>query len=133
MHLRALGIKRRVLGERDSSTITTVSNLALVRYLRGDVAGALESYRDVLAASEAVHGPRHLRTGQARENVGGCLLALRRFEEAEAELTKAFDILNDVQGPTGKRTIGVAQRLVDLYEAWARPEQAGLWRARLKP
>lgn len=133
LHRRALEIKRRILGERNSSTLTTIANLALVQYLRGDVEGALASYRDVLSANEAVNGVRHVRTAQARENVGGCLLALKRWSEAETELLAAHDVLSDVQGPKGVRTRGVVERLVDLYTAWGRPESAAEWRRKSTP
>jgi tetratricopeptide (TPR) repeat protein len=131
LHRRALSIKKRVLGERDTSTITSMANLALVQYLRGDVEGALASYRDVLAAFEATNGARHVRTGQAHENVGGCLAALKRWDEAERELLAAHDILEDVQGPKGVRTRAVAQRLAELYTAWGKPEEAASWRMQI--
>ncbi len=57
---------------------------------------------------------------------GKCLLALRRFEEAEVKLLAAERGLADPEG-----SAQVVQTLVALYEAWEKPEQAAEWRAKL--
>ncbi|RJP31581.1 MAG: hypothetical protein C4547_15340 [Phycisphaerales bacterium] len=57
----------------------------------------------------------------------GHLTSRRRFEEAEARLLAAVDVL-----PEGDWVrAAVCQELARLYEAWGRPEEAAAWRAML--
>jgi hypothetical protein len=114
-----------------SGAIATLSSPALVGYSRGDVEGALPSCHEVLDAFEAANGARHLRTGQAHDDVGGCLMDLRRWDEAESHA--GHDILSDVQGPLGVRLQRVVDRLVDLHASYGNPESAVEWHRKSKP
>jgi serine/threonine-protein kinase len=60
----------------------------------------------------------------AREALGACLVALKRFDEAESLLLASYSTLKEKRGDdhsATKRTRGV---LADLYRAWGRPQQA---------
>lgn len=56
---------------------------------------------------------------------GAALAGLERFDEAQDMLLIAFE---DEQRPGLRRA--TAQRLVRLYGAWGRPDEATAWRER---
>ena len=54
------------------------------------------------------------------------------FEEAEPLVLEAYpDIVRD-RGAAHRRTREAVQRIIDLYEAWERPDRAEAWRGRLQ-
>ncbi|MEM6783223.1 MAG: tetratricopeptide repeat protein, partial [Bacteroidota bacterium] len=64
-----------------------------------------------------------------RLNLGGCLLDLERYAEAEAALTTSYARLNKTLGDETPYTERARQKLIEVYEAWGRPEQAAALRA----
>jgi tetratricopeptide (TPR) repeat protein len=66
----------------------------------GDRTGALELQRDALAIELAAVGPDHDNISAARNNLGGTLLALARYEEALVEFREAARIQEATHGPT---------------------------------
>jgi hypothetical protein len=62
---------------------------------------------------------------------GRCLTKAERFAEAETELTGAHAIFHEIFGPDNRRTVAVVRGLLELYDAWGRPDQAAEWQARL--
>jgi tetratricopeptide (TPR) repeat protein len=67
-----------------------------------------------------------------RAMLGAALVELNRYEEAEAELLEAFEQLKTTKGEEEIWTQTVAQNLIDLYEAWGKPEKAVKYREFLK-
>jgi len=70
---------------------------------------------------------------------GLCLSGLDRYNEAEADLVEAYEILMGSVGPENEYTIGVVESFADLYTAWheAEPDKgydakAAEWRAKLE-
>ena len=59
-----------------------------------------------------------------RHNYGLLLTKLGRYEEAERELLFALQVYRE-KGLRAQRTIG---HLVELYEAWGKPEKAAKYR-----
>ncbi len=66
---------------------------------------------------------------EADSLLGACLTFDGQYEEAEPLLLQAYKDHGDDEKEKGK-TRG---RLVKLYEAWGKPEQAAEWRAKAKP
>jgi hypothetical protein len=62
---------------------------------------------------------------------GKCLARLEQYEDAEAALLESHRGLQPVYGAADEYTRDVVQGLVDLYDAWGKPEQAAAWRAKL--
>jgi tetratricopeptide (TPR) repeat protein len=63
--------------------------------------------------------------------LGGCLTALKRHAEAEALLLSVFK--NTMAGRPAQPELlrETLDRLITLYEAWGKPEQAAEWRRKL--
>jgi serine/threonine protein kinase/Tol biopolymer transport system component/Flp pilus assembly protein TadD len=63
--------------------------------------------------------------------LGEALYHTEDREHAEAILLRAFDLSYRVLGPLDKVTIESIGKIVELYEAWGKPENAEEWRAKL--
>ncbi len=64
-------------------------------------------------------------------NFGGCLLKLKRFEEAEKTLLESYQILSDAFHPRHKRALKTVSYLAGVYEAWNKPKEASRWAERM--
>ncbi len=63
--------------------------------------------------------------------LGECLTALGRYEEAEPLLTESFSTLLQTKGTQFVEAKATRRRLVTLYEAWNRPDDAARFRETL--
>jgi len=67
--------------------------------------------------------------------LGEALAGQKRFQEAEPLLIEGYEGMNTREAsipPVGKvRLTEAIRRLVDLYTAWDKPDEAAAWRKRL--
>jgi non-specific serine/threonine protein kinase/serine/threonine-protein kinase len=63
--------------------------------------------------------------------LGGALVALGKFAEAESLLLTSYPIMSSSRSSPYRRK-RVHQYLIDLYEAWEKPEKAATYRAKLR-
>jgi len=70
----------------------------------------------------------HWLIAASESALGACLVAGRRFREAEALLLHGYEGLRVSRGDTHERTVEARLRLVALYEAWGRPDRAAAFR-----
>jgi hypothetical protein len=69
-------------------------------------------------------------TATAESRLGGCLTAQGQFAEAEKLLVTSYQSLQDARGTPPQRRAEAADRIVNLYEMWGKPEKAAEWRAK---
>ena len=62
---------------------------------------------------------------------GTSLKERKRYQEAESALLPAHADLSAGLGPMHDETITAVRVLVDLYDAWGKPDKAAEWRAKL--
>ena len=125
-------------GDHPNTLISMHSLAALYRKLgRLDEADALAT--QAVGGARAKLAPTHPFRLAAIGELGTTRTMLGRHEEAEALLMESYDGLSATFGPTHERTIGLIERLVDLYTAWhaAEPDsgydaKAAEWRGRLE-
>jgi transcriptional regulator with XRE-family HTH domain len=99
--------------EEDLTTQAGVLNtLGNILHDEGDLAGAEESYQRSLEVLERL-GAHHEMTATVMTNLGGCLVARRRFEDGVAMLRAAY---RRAQHGGFRRTAALA--LTRLAEAW---------------
>jgi hypothetical protein len=88
-------------------------------------------------ARQALQGLRQRPDGAAyvplaEGMLGQCLRAQKRYEEAEKLLLASHQRIARLTGPDAPQLLGGAvASLVQLYEAWGKPKEAALWKARL--
>jgi eukaryotic-like serine/threonine-protein kinase len=71
----------------------------------------------------------HFLRATANGALGEFLTAQARFPEAEPLLVASYESLQKSQAANSPRTRRARQRLVNLYDAWNKPEQAAPYRA----
>lgn len=137
----ALDIARPALGRDHQLVAIYTINLASVHLKRNDPAAAEALAREGLRIRALAPGlvPNRRRTfleddwsiGGTKSLLGGALVALARFPEAEAVL---LDALHDIKATTsGSRrdVTNTVSRLIQLYEAWGTPDRAAKYRVLL--
>jgi len=97
----------------------------------GDLAEAESILRPAFDRLVASFPAGHSNTAGAAGALGECLTLQQRFAEAETLLLRSYDGLLKVVGPRDPRTREAARRLLRLYEAWDKPENAAPYRALL--
>ena len=66
-------------------------------------------------------------------HMGRLLVGLARYAEAEQHLLAAQATSGRAPNGDGERTTRIVKLLIDLYEAWGRPDKAAKWRRKLPP
>jgi serine/threonine protein kinase len=131
LSLKALELRRQVLGEDHPYAIDSLRSLGHLRAEQGRYEEAEELLTESLEKRRRVQGPEHKRTIQNMVRLGWVYTEQQRYSEAEALLLEAFELSHRVLGPLYQVTIESIGRIVNLYEAWNKPEKADQWRAKL--
>jgi serine/threonine protein kinase/tetratricopeptide (TPR) repeat protein len=125
-----LEVQRRVLGDDHDATILSLGNLASILTRLGRPREAEPLLVEALESCHRTLGKDHSLCASTLRRYGGTLVALERYAEAERQLLEAHTLLvaaYDEHHPSATRA---AAGLAELYEAWGRPEDAAIWRAR---
>jgi len=123
-----LATASRALGDRDVYVAIALTGLGHHAMKAGRPAEAEAHFRRALAIREHLHPPGHWRIEVARVALGGCLLRLGRFVEAESLLVPAYERVREARGAGAGETRTAIEHVVALYEAWGQPEKAGRYR-----
>lgn len=75
-----------------------------------------------------IHGEQHPWTAETPENPGLLHTAQGDYAAAESLLTVSYTTLRNLFGPEHEGVQKGARHLVDLYDAWGKPQQAAAWR-----
>jgi tetratricopeptide (TPR) repeat protein len=76
-------------------------------------------------------GEGHWAIAEAQSRLGGCLAALGQYGEAEKLLLESYKHLESAARTPPPRFIQAAERIVQLYKSWGKPDKAAEWRAKL--
>jgi serine/threonine-protein kinase len=124
---QAVDINRKVLGPEHPDVASNLNSLALALqkvgrhqeaeiYLRGSVEIWRKNYPD-----------DHFLIATTRNLLGGCLTEMGRYAEAEPLLTLSYAIILKQFGPDHPRTRAARNRVVQLYQAWGKPQRAAAY------
>lgn len=123
----ALDVYRKRYGpEHGYAGISTIGALLLDQ---GRTKEAMPLLREAEQSWAAAFDEDDWRLLNVRQDRGACLLALRRFEEAESILLPIYPILEQKYGATDDRTVETRETLAKLYTAWGKPNQAATFQA----
>jgi tetratricopeptide (TPR) repeat protein len=123
---------KRVLGPAHIQVGRALNNWAESVRRSGDPRRAESLLRESIAIHAAALSPTHWQTASTRSLLAQCLIAEQRFAEAERLLLEAYATISREFGVAHARTKTVAERTVELYDAWKRPTEAGEWRTKLQ-
>jgi tetratricopeptide (TPR) repeat protein len=99
----------------------------------GKAAEAEQPLREGLEIRRAVLPKGHRAAAEAESLLGGCLVALRRYAEAEPLLVSSYEALQQDDAAPPRVLREAHERLVQLYQAWDKPGKAQEWRDREVP
>jgi hypothetical protein len=88
--------------------------------------------RESLAVRQANYPKGHWLIASSESILGEHLVLEKKYAEAEQRLLASERKLLEARGEEAPVIQDARNRLVKLYEAWGKPEQAALWKGRLK-
>ncbi len=120
-------------GGRPGNPAGALAVLGAVRLAQGRYAEAEPLLRESLAIL-GERAPAHWSWYNVLSLLGGSLLGQRKYAEAEPLLRQGYEGLEQraarIPALQKPRITEARERLVQLYEAWGKPEQAAEWRNR---
>ncbi len=119
---------RETLGASHPNVLVTAHNLARTLTDMGEAMEAVVIYGEILDLARQRVGPDHYLVATFEGGLGTSLLRLGRFAEAEVQLIRSHTRLAEVFGEENRRADTARQRLVELYEAWGKPDAASRYR-----
>lgn len=120
----ALEIRRERLGDGHLHLVYSLNTVGVLHQLRQQYAEAQPLFEEAVEMSRAVLDPKHPDLGISLANLGGVKLLQDDLAGAEPLLVEGHAILSKARGARHPDTLTVEKRLVRLYRALGRPEQA---------
>jgi len=132
MFRQVLELDRKFLGENHPYIAITFNNLGALQVRKGAYGEAERSFREAISVFKKTFPDDHWQIANANSLLGGCLARLGRYGEAEKLLVKSYSLLKKQFGASHRRTVAALKRIIELYEAWGKPDKAEEYRALLK-
>ena len=107
----------------------TQASLGSLLCERGAVGEGLPLTEAALQTRRAQLKAGHWTVALSEVSTGRCLIAARRFDEAQSMLTGAHSALVASRGDS-THIFAAAGMLAALYDVWGKPDQAAAWRAK---
>ncbi len=126
---QALAVQRKQLGEDNRQVGASLNNLATMLCRKGQYSEAEKLQRQAIAVYQKSLKPEHWMIQRSRSHLGACLGKLKRYREAEEQLLAAYAGLKIARGEHHALTRKAVSRLIELYEAWGKSDQAAPYRA----
>jgi serine/threonine-protein kinase len=130
--VEALELWRKQLGERHPHVGMSLTRLAELQLELGDLDEAELHARQAQEILSSALPADHPWIYDAQSALGACLARQKRYPEAEPLLLGVYDDLQRTAPGRGPRAPKTLKRLVDLYEAWGKPDKAAEYRALLE-
>ncbi len=111
--------------ERTAALAESLIHLGMVKTRQGQTAEGEVLLRECLKIREGLYSAGDWRVASA---LGASLAAQERFEDAEPLLLAGHDGLRRSPDAPDKRKVESRQRLAELYDRWARPDDASRFR-----
>ncbi len=127
----ALAVRRKLLGDEHPDVAESLVELARLDTAKHQGAAGEAVAREALAILERAETPVAWRIAEARVSLADCLIAERRYGEAEVLLVASVVTLEAQLGERAPATRGALRDLAALYESWGKRARAAELRARL--
>ncbi len=124
---KALEIRRGRLGEHPLVAFTE-TDLAELHLARGEIDRAEALLHGALAVLRRSKAEDAWEIANVESLLGACLVSRSSYRQAEAGLIESYRRLDQVRGPHAIYTRKALGRIIDLYQAWGRPEEAEAYR-----
>ena len=127
-YLEAVEARRQAFGDDDQSVAAWLHDAASCAFLEQDYDEAARLVREAFTLRRELLGRDAELTLQSMVATARSLEGAGRFEEAEELALELHELLVEKDGFESDRVDRSRGRLVQLYEAWGRPDEAALWR-----
>ncbi|HEY3246090.1 MAG TPA: tetratricopeptide repeat protein, partial [Phycisphaerae bacterium] len=127
---QGLDLQRQSLREGHPDMADSLCLLGRIGIASGALVDAEGNLREALAIRSAAM-PAHWRTAEAEGLLVECLVRQGRLDDAERRLLQSHKVISEQCVPGGKSVREAVQRLVDLYQAWGKPDKAEDYRSLL--
>jgi tetratricopeptide (TPR) repeat protein len=131
---QALAKRKEKLGPDHADTLRCMNNLASAYHKNGDFTRAEPILRECLTIRQEKQ-PDAWTTFHTQSQLGGSLLGRKNYAEAEPPLLAGYEGMKEREAkipPNANSSLTEAvERLVQLYDAWGKKDQADAWRQRL--
>lgn len=129
LSMRALRIyESKALGSDSLGIAASQVILGWIHIARSEPEEAEPFLRTALEKRSAHLSKDDWRTANTESLLGECLLLQGRFEEAEPLLVKSYPKIETDFGMRHRRGIQALERIVELYEAWDKLDEASTYR-----
>ena len=124
----SLAVRRKALSPDHPDIADSLIGLGNVLATEGQAAQAETILRQGHEIRRTKLPKDHPDIAEAESALGACLTRLRMFDEAESLLVSSYQVLRSKQ-VASRVTDDARQHLVDLYNAWGKPDKAAPYRA----
>jgi eukaryotic-like serine/threonine-protein kinase len=121
---RTVELSRRVLGEDDPGTLTSLRSLATVYLNQGKFVLAEPLYKKVMEVQRRVLGEQHAETLQSMFDLGVVYDSEAKYAEAEPLFAEVFEARKRLLGDDHPDTLESMYRLSSLYQLQGKYAQA---------
>jgi eukaryotic-like serine/threonine-protein kinase len=121
---RTIELRRRVLGEGDPATLTSLRSLATVYLNQGKFSQAEPLYKKVLDVQRRILGEQHADTLQSMFDLGVVYDGETKYAQAEPLFAKVLEARKRVLGDENPDTLESMYRLGSLYQLQGKYAQA---------
>ena len=128
----AVALQRDQLGESHKALAVPLGHLGMTLVMQGNDEEGAHRYREAIVIHPALLTEGGPQRAETRGVYGLLIQRTGRYDEAEQHLLASVEVMRDRLGPADNRTLNAIKRLVDLYEAWGKPNEATEYRALLE-
>jgi tetratricopeptide (TPR) repeat protein len=123
--------KSELPGTGHPLTLRLINGLAVLRTKQKQYDEAEDLFGEALKGRKAKLGEDHPDTLKSKNDQGVLYIEMERYVDAEQPLLEAVEGRRLKLGDTHPRTLESWNNLIELYDAWDKPDKANKWRARL--
>jgi serine/threonine protein kinase/tetratricopeptide (TPR) repeat protein len=132
LYEQVLEMQRELLGNEHLNVAVTLANMGMNLDMMGDFSRAKSLFEEALRIHRKSSNADDWHLANSQSHYGTCLTHLGLYEQAEANLLAAQEVLQANLGKEHTRTRRNVRRLVELYEAWGKPDKAAEYRTLLE-
>jgi thioredoxin-like negative regulator of GroEL len=116
------------LGKEHPDVARSLRGLGEVLMEEGQAEPAERLLREACEILRKALPQHHPDVAEAESALAACLIPLRQYGEAETLLVESYPILRSKRSERSSTTKKARRHLIELYEAWGKPEKAVQWR-----
>ncbi|MFL5242060.1 MAG: tetratricopeptide repeat protein [Gemmataceae bacterium] len=126
----ALAIRRTIFKPGDEDIGKTLLLYGRILYAQNRTKEAEDPLREAMALFRERHPDRTELVGEAECWLGACMTARGQYANAEKLLLPGYDKLKGSPMVAGRHKKLAVNHVINLYEAWNKPDEAAQWRIR---